>query len=403
MNKLAIHGGTPIRNEFLVYGSPEIGEDEINEVVDCLRTGWLSTGPKVVRFENDIKTYTGAAHAVATSSCTAALHLSLILSGIGKGDEVITTPMTFGATVNVIEHVGAVPILADIKAGAFTIDPDDIEVRITPRTKAIIPVHFAGNPCDMDAINRIAEKHGLTVIEDAAHALGTKYKNRMIGDGENLTCFSFYVTKNIATGEGGMITTNQCDLASKMKVYGLHGMDHGAWQRYTKTDTIHYGIIYPGYKYNMQDLNAAIGIHQLKRLENFIVKKRHLAGMYYDLLDKEESLILPPRFPEDNGNRNSWHLFPVMIKPETLKASREEIMRAIIEENVGVATHFRAIFEQPYYIDKYAFNPEDYPNADFVSKRVFSIPLQTKMTDQDLMDVVTALRKVLSYYKNSRL
>jgi dTDP-4-amino-4,6-dideoxygalactose transaminase len=195
MNKLAIHGGTPVRNEFIVYGSPDIGEDEINEVVDCLRTGWLSTGPKVIRFENDIKNYTGAAHAVATSSCTAALHLSLIVSGIGKGDEVITTPMTFGATINVIEHVGAVPILADITAGTFTIDPDDIEARITPRTKAIIPVHFAGNPCDMDSINRIAEKHGLSVIEDAAHALGTIYRNRMIGDGENLTCFSFYVTK----------------------------------------------------------------------------------------------------------------------------------------------------------------------------------------------------------------
>jgi dTDP-4-amino-4,6-dideoxygalactose transaminase len=399
MNKLAIHGGTPVRKEFIVYGSPDIGEDEINEVVDCLRTGWLSTGPKVVRFENDIKNYTGAAHAVATSSCTAALHLSLIVSGIGKGDEVITTPMTFGATVNVIEHVGAIPILADIASGTFTIDPAAIEAKITPRTKAIIPVHFAGYPCDMNAINGIAERHGLTVIEDAAHALGTKYRDRMIGAGENLTCFSFYVTKNIATGEGGMITTNQADLASKMKVYGLHGMDHGAWQRYTKADTIHYGIIYPGYKYNMQDLNAAIGIHQLKRLENFIAIKRHLAGMYYDLLGNEESLILPPHFPEDNGNRNSWHLFPVMIKPETLKASREEIMRAIIEENVGVATHYRAIFEQPYYSDKYAFNPEDYPNADFISKRVFSIPLQTRMTEQDLMDVVTAIRKVFSYYK----
>ena len=399
MNKLAIHGGTPIRNEFLVYGAPDIGEDEINEVVDCLRKGWLSTGPKVVRFENDIKTYTGAAHAVAANSCTAALHLALILSGIGKGDEVITTPMTFGATVNVIEHVGAVPILADIKAGAFTIDPDDVEARITPRTKAIIPVHFAGIPCDMDAINSIAEKHGLTVIEDGAHAIGTKYKNRMIGDGKNLCCFSFYVTKNIATGEGGMITTNHADLASKMRVYGLHGMDHCAWQRYTKTDTIHYGIIYPGYKYNMQDMNAAIGIHQLKRLENFILKKRQLAVMYYDFLGNEEALILPNRFPEDDGSRNSWHLFPIMIKPETLKVSREEIMRAIIEENVGVATHYRAIFEQPYYIDRYAFNPKDYPNADFVSKRVFSIPLQTRMTEKDLMDVVTALLKVLSYYK----
>lgn len=399
MDKLAIHGGTPVRSEFIVYGSPDIGEEEIKEVVDCLRTGWLSTGPKVARFENDMKAYTGAKHAAATSSCTAALHLSLILSGIGKGDEVITTPMTFGATVNVIEHVGAIPVLADVSAGAFTIDPDEIEARITPRTKALIPVHYAGHPCDMDAINGLAQKHGLAVIEDAAHALGTKYNNRMIGSGENLTCFSFYVTKNIAMGEGGMITTPRADLASMAKVYGLHGMDHGAWQRYTKTDTIHYGIIYPGYKYNMQDLNAAIGIHQLKRLEEFIVKKRSLAEMYYKYLGDEESLILPPRLPEGDGNRNAWHLFPIMIRPETLKASREEIMRAILEENIGVATHFRAIFEQPYYSDKYAFNPADYPNADFVSKRVFSIPLQTKMTDQDLLDVVTAIKKVLYWFK----
>ncbi len=399
MTKLAIHGGTPVRNEFIVYGAPDIGEDEISEVVDCLRTGWLSTGPKVVRFENDVKAYIGAAHAVATSSCTAALHLSLLLSGIGKGDEVITTPMTFGATVNVIEHVGAIPVLADVSAGAFTIDPAAIQSKITPRTKAIIPVHYAGCPCDMDAINGIAEKHGLIIIEDAAHALGTKYKNRMIGEGKNLTCFSFYVTKNIATGEGGMITTHRADLASRMRIYGLHGMDHGAWQRYTKTDTIHYGIVYPGYKYNMQDLNAAIGIHQLKRLEYFIDKKRHLAEMYYKFLGDEDALILPPRLNEDDGSRNAWHLFPILIRPERLRASREEIMRAILEENVGVATHFRAIFEQPYYHEKYAFNPVDYPNADFISKRVFSIPLQTRMTEQDLMDVVAAIRKVLSYFR----
>jgi dTDP-4-amino-4,6-dideoxygalactose transaminase len=399
MDKLAIHGGSPVRNEFIVYGSPDIGEDEIREVVDSLQTGWLSTGPKVVRFENDVKEYTGAAQAVATNSCTAALHLSLLLSGIGKGDQVITTPLTFGATANVIEHIGAIPVLADVSMDTYTIDPANIEKKITPKTKAIIPVHYAGYPCAMDQIKNIADQHGLIVIEDAAHALGTKYKGRMIGNGENISCFSFYVTKNVAMGEGGMIMLNKKDLAERMRVLGLHGMDHGAWQRYTKIDTIHYGIVFPGYKYNMQDLNAAIGIHQLKRLEGFIARKKQLANMYYELLRDEESLILPPRLSEQDGSRSSWHIFPVLIKPETVLVTREEIMRAIIEENVGVATHYRAIFEQPYYKDKYAFNPVDYPNANFVSKRVFSIPLQTKMTEQDLMDVVTALRKVLAYYK----
>ena len=384
-----------MRDEFLVYGTPDIGEEEINEVVACLRSGWLSTGPRVVRFENDIKEYTGASYAVATNSCTSAMHLSLIASGVGPGDEVITTPMTFGATANVIEHVGATPVLADIKKGGFTIDPSAVERAVTNRTRAIMPVHYAGYACDMERISQIAKKHNLVVIEDAAHALGTIYKGRMVGNGKHFTCFSFYVTKNVVAAEGGMVTTNQPDAAELMRAYGLHGMSHDAWKRYSKTDNLHYEIIYPGYKYNMADINAAIGIHQLKKIEGFIDKRRELAEMYFDMLADEDALILPSALREDKEIRCSWHLYPVMIRPEVLKVPREEIMKAIIQENVGVATHFRAVFAQHYYRQKYAYRPDDYPNADFVSKRVFSIPLSTTMSQRDLEDVVTAIKKVL--------
>ena len=400
MDKLAIHGGTPVRDDFLVYGAPDIGEEELREVVDCLKSGWLSTGPRAARLEHDILTYTGAGYAVATNSCTAALHLSLLAAGVGPGDEVITTPLTFGATANVIEHVGARPVLADIAKDTFLIDPEAIEEQVTEQTKAIIPVHFAGSPCDMDAINTIARKHSIPVIEDAAHALGAKYGGRMIGDGTNLTCFSFYVTKNIAAGEGGMLTTNDSERADLMRCYGLHGMSRGAWQRYTSTNSdLHYDIVYPGYKYNMPDIAASVALQQLAKLEGFIARRREYADMYFELLKDQEALILPTSLrPQSRSIRCAWHLYPVMVRLEQLTCSRDEIMRALIKENIGVATHFRALFEQPYYRDKYRLRGDAYPNAKFVSDRVFSIPLSTKISRQDIQGVVTALNKVLSYY-----
>lgn len=400
--KLAILGGDPVRKEFLVYGAPDIGEEEINEVVACMKSGWLSTGIRTETFEKELAEYTGASYGVATNSCTAAMHLSLIAKGIGSGDEVITTPITFGATANVIEHVGATLILADIKKEGFSIDPRAIEDKITSKTKAIIPVHFAGYPCDMDEIENIAAKHGLIIIEDAAHALGTKYKNRMIGNGDNLNCFSFYVTKNIVAGEGGIVTTNDKELADMMRIYGLHGMSHGAWKRYSKNDQLHYEITYPGFKYNMADLNAAIVTPQLKKIEKFIVKRKKLAYLYRDIFKDEEAIILPPEMDESSGSRCAWHLFPIMIREEILNTNRDEIMKSMIKENIGVATHFRAIFEQQYYKNKYTFNSEDYPNAKFVSDRVFSIPLSSKMTIEDLEDVVVALKKVIDFYKNKK-
>lgn len=247
-NELGVNGGTPVRDSFLVYGAPDLDVREEQAITACLKSGWLSTGPRVKELEAKLSAYTGSMYTLGTNSCTAALHLSLLALNIGEGDEVITTPMTFGATCNVIEHVHAKPVLVDIEENSFLIDPQKIEAAITPRTKAIIPVHYAGYPCDMDRINDIARRHGLAVIEDAAHAIGTRYKNRPIGSGENLTCFSFYVTKNIAAGEGGAVTTNDSALLEQMSIGSLHGMSHGAWQRYTKSKQLHYEIIMPVFK-----------------------------------------------------------------------------------------------------------------------------------------------------------
>jgi dTDP-4-amino-4,6-dideoxygalactose transaminase len=401
MEKLAVHGGSPVRRDFLVYGAPDIGDEEIREVVDCLKSGWLSTGPRATRLEDDVRAYTGAEYAVATNSCTAALHLSLLAAGVGPGDEVITTPITFGATANVIEHVGATLVLADLAKESFLIDPEAIEACITDRTKAIIPVHFAGAPCDMSAIDAVARKRNIAVIEDAAHALGTMYGGRPIGDGSNIACFSFYVTKNIAAGEGGMVTTNNAAFADLMRCYGLHGMSRGAWQRYTSTSSdLHYDIVYPGYKYNMPDLAAAVALQQLKKLDRFLATRQEYAELYFELLKDQDALILPKWLrPESASHRCAWHLFPILIRPERLSGSREDIMRALIAENVGVATHFRGLFEQPYYREKYRLEPDAYPNGKFVSDRVFSIPLSTKLTRSDIHDVVSALDKVLTHFR----
>ncbi|EMJ65011.1 MULTISPECIES: DegT/DnrJ/EryC1/StrS aminotransferase family protein [Leptospira] len=400
MSKLAIHGGQPVRESFLVYGAPDIGDEEIQAVVNCIKTGWLSTGPNVQKFEADIKNYTGAKHAVAANSCTALLHLSLIAHNIGPGDEVITTPMTFGATVNVIEHVGAKPILADLLPKSFHIDPQSIKSKITPKTKAIMPVHYAGSPCQMDEINAIAKEYNLVVIEDAAHAIGAKYKGTLIGDGQNLTSFSLYVTKNIAAGEGGVLTTNSDELAEKIRIYGLHGMSRGAWQRYSKNSQIHYDIVVPGYKYNMPDMNAAMAIEQLKKLEIFTKKRKAIAETYFERLADENGLELPHALIEQNeGDLCTWHIFPILINPEVLKGNREEIMTALIQENIGVATHYRAIYEQQFYKEKYGLVPSNFPNCEMISKRIFSIPLSTSMSTQDIEDVVSGIKKVFGYFK----
>lgn len=400
MDKPAIAGGKPVRgeSEFIVFGAPVIGREEIDEVTKTLRSGWIGTGPKVQRFENEFKKFIGAKYAVATNSCTAALHLSLIANGIKEGDEVIVTPMTFGATVNVIEHVRAKPVFADIEMDSYNLDPKEIRKKISRRTKAIIPVHLFGLPCKMDEINEIAEENNLKVIEDAAHALGSEFKGRRVGSLGNCTCFSFYPTKNITTIEGGMITTSDAGIADKTRVLRLHGQSLGAWQRYlSKHGGETYEIIYPGFKYNMPDVSAALGLHQLKKLGGFLRTRERYAKIYDEGLKDLNELILPPK--GDHNFKHSWHLYAVLIKPELLKIGRDEMIKALLKENIGTGIHYRAVHLHSYYREKYGYKIGDYPSAEFVSERTFSLPLSPKMSEEDVYDVVTAVKRIVRYFR----
>ncbi len=377
------------RDKFLIFGSPIIEEDEINEVVASLRSGWLSTGPKVARFEEFFRAYIGAKHAMALNSCTAGLHLALIVSGIGPGDEVITTPMTFAATANTIIHVGAKPVFVDIELSSMNINPELIEEKITKKTKAIIPVHFAGRPCDMDKIMKIAKKHNLIVIEDAAHAIEAKYHGKKIGTIGDLTCFSFYVTKNIVTGEGGMVTTNNDEFAEKIQIYALHGMSKGAWKRYSDEGFKHYEIIYPGYKYNMMDIQAAIGMHQLPRVERYLKRREEIWEMY-DGAFSDLPVITPAAAESDT--RHARHLYTLLLDIRKLKISRDSFQQALHERNIGTGIHFIALHLHRYYKEGFGYKRGDFPNAEYVSDRTISLPLSAKLTYEDAEDVINVAR-----------
>ena len=395
--KPAIAGGKSIRETYLVFGKPDIGVEEIKEITDVLKSGWLSTGPKTKAFEDKFREYIGCKHAIALNSCTSALHLSLLCNGITKGDEVIVTPMTFAATVNVIEHVGATPIFIDIEDTSYNIDADKIVDAITPKTKAIIPVHFAGLPCEMDKINEIAREHNLLVIEDAAHAIGAEYKSQKIGSGENTVCFSFYATKNLAAGEGGMITVSDDGLAEQIRVYSLHGLSKHAWQRFSKEGKKTYEVLYPGYKYNMQDLNAAIAFCQLKKIDNFNAIRQKYAKLYFQEFEDYTLLELPPA--GDSMRKNVWHLFSILLNLNKLTITRDEFLDALHKENIGSGVHYTAVHLQPYYAHKYRMTKHQLKRAEDVSTRTVSIPLQTSMTQDDLFDVVHAVKRILNYYK----
>lgn len=391
----AIEGGIPTRKDFLVFGRPLIGEEEIAEVVATLKSGWISTGPRSVQFAKEFREYVQSPYSVATNSCTSALHLCLAACGVGPGDEVITTPMTFAATVNVIVHQGARPVFADIQPKGFNIDPAEIEKKITPKTKAILPVHFAGLACDMDAIMTIAQKHGIPVIEDAAHAAGTEYKGRRIGCIGDFTCFSFYVTKNITTSEGGMVTTRHAELAKTIEKMSLHGLDLDAWQRYSKRGFKHYEIIYPGYKYNMTDIAAGLGLVQLRKLDEFIRLRCEYAERYEKELAPLGALLMPQDHFE---GRHAWHLYPVILKPGVLKIERDRFIEALHWENIGAGVHYRAMHFHKYYRENFPYKRGDFVNAEFVSDNVVSLPLAASMTREDVDQTIEAVKKIVKYY-----
>lgn len=380
------------REEFLVFGAPQIEQAEIDEVVDTLRSGWLGTGPKVAQFEADFAAYKYASQAVAVSSCTAALHLSMLAAGIEPGDEVITTPLTFSATVNAIIHAGGTPVLADIEPLTQNIDPRQVEACITPRTKAIIPVHFAGRPCDMAALCEIAERHGLRVIEDCAHAVESEYKGRKVGTFGDFGCFSFYVTKNVAAGEGGMVLARREEDAARIKVLALHGMSKDAWKRFSDEGYKHYQVIECGFKYNMMDLQAAIGMHQLARVEANWTRRKEIWMRYMEAF--ADLPVGLPAAPED-GTRHAYHLFSVLIDEANAGISRDAFLDAMTAANIGVGVHYLSIPEHPYYQERFGWRPEDYPEAMRVGRQTVSLPLSAKLSDADVEDVIGAVVRLV--------
>lgn len=377
---------------YIIFGSPVISQAEIDAVVRTMETCWIGTGPRVHEFQTKMAEYTGAKHALAVGSCTAALHLSMVVSGVQPGDEVITTAMTFCATANSIVHTGATPVFVDCQRDTMNIDPAAIEAAITPRTKAIVPVHFAGRPCDMDAIGAIAKKHGLLVIEDAAHAIETVYKGKKVGSISDLTCFSFYVTKNITTGEGGMVTTNNPELAKKIQTYGLHGMSADAWSRFSDKGYKHYAVVFPGFKYNLTDLAASIGIVQMQSIDPWL-RRRNEIWAQYDEAFADLPVVRPA--PEEPDTVHARHLYTLMIRDDA-KVTRDEFMGQMHQRKVGTGVHYRALHVHPYYAERFGYVPEQFPNAYWVGERTVSIPLTQKLTDREVERVISAVRGILS-------
>lgn len=391
--ELRIKGISNMRNNFLPFSPPLIGEEEINEVIDTLKSDWITTGPKTKRFEREFTEYFNAPGALALNSCTAALHVALIALGIGHGDEVITTPMTFAASVNVIEHVGAKPVLVDIEPDTLNIDPNKIAAAITPHTKAIIPVHFAGHPAEMDAIRELAG-NDIAIIEDAAHAIPAKYKGHYIGSANNPAAFSFYATKNLTTGEGGMLTGKQ-EFLERARVAGLHGMSKDAWKRYDKGGSWFYEVVLPGFKYNMSDIQASLGLWQLAKLTHFQAKRQYIVELYNQAFSNIEALEIPVQRPYVE---HAWHLYVLRLKPELLTINRAEFIEQLAQHNIGTSVHFIPIHLHPYYRDKYGYNPQDLPIAYNTYQRILSLPLNPKMTEQDAKDVIVAVLDITRKY-----
>ncbi|MFO7682215.1 MAG: DegT/DnrJ/EryC1/StrS family aminotransferase [Chloroflexota bacterium] len=384
----------PIRDDFLVFGSPAIGEVEITEVLGSLQSGWLGTGPKVAQFEHDFAAYkrVGENQVAAVNSCTAALHISLIAAGIGPGDEVITTPMTFAATVNAIIHSGATPVLADIDPITMNIDAAQIEAHLSDKTRAILPVHMAGRPCDMDAIIRIARQHNLLVIEDCAHAIETEYHGQKAGTFGDFGCFSFYVTKNVVTGEGGMIVAQKEEDIARAKVLALHGMSKDAWRRFSDEGYKHYYVVECGFKYNMMDIQAAIGIHQLARVEENWQRRRAIWQTY-----QQAFAALPVACPAEaeENTRHAYHLYTLLLDEMRCGVSRDQFLEAMTAHKIGVGVHYLSIPEHPYYQERFGWRPEDYPQAMCVGRQTVSLPISPKLSNGDVEDVVMATKQIL--------
>lgn len=424
---------SPLRSDFLPFALPDTNDQELIQIKEALDSGWITTGPKTKQFEAEFSATVGAKHAVAVNSCTAAMHLALEAIGLRPGDEVITTPYTFAATAEVIRYFDAKPMLVDVDPRCLNIDPTQIEGAITPRTKAIIPIHIAGLPAELDAITAIATQHGLAIVEDAAHAFPAKYKGRMIGsaidhllsvtdgrkpeakeptDEEDLplatnhlrpatctlqlaTCFSFYATKTLTTGEGGMICTNDDALAERCRIMALHGISKDAWKRYTAEGSWYYEIIAPGYKYNMTDIAAGMGLAQLAKAERMALRRQEIAGRYSHAFDSVPQV----QTPHDRSDcQHAWHLYMLRLNLNQWRIDRAQVIEELKRRNIGTSVHFIPLHLHPYYRETYRYQPEDFPVAYREYQREVSLPLYSKMSDNDVQDVIDAVIDIVEIY-----
>lgn len=394
LQTLAIDGGSPVRASFLPYGRQSVDEADIQAVVDVLRSDWLTTGPKVAEFEEAFAAYVGASHAISFSSGTAALHAAAFAAGLKTGDEAITTPLTFAATANCILYQGATPVFGDVASDTLNLDTLTISERITPRTKAIFPVHYAGHPADLDAILAIARQHGFIVIEDACHALGAEYKGARVGSIADMTVFSFHPVKHITTGEGGMVTTNNAQFAETLRRFRNHGISSDARQR-QNAGQWYYEMVLLGFNYRLPDIVCALGIQQLKKLESNLARRRTIAARYTAAFS-DVAGIIPPRVRSDVNP--AWHLYPIRLGLEKLTADRAQIFRALRAENIGVNVHYIPVHQHPYYRDRFGYRGGEFPVAEDAYSRVISLPMFHGMTDKDVEDVIRAVAKVIEHY-----
>ena len=395
---IAAEGGRPIRDEFLPFGRPVVSEEEITAVAAVLRSGWLGMGKRTLEFEEAFARYTGARHAVTVSSCTAGLHVALLAAGLGPGQEVVTTPMTFVATVNAILQTGATPVLVDIDPHTLNIETEAVAQAITPRTRAILPVHFGGLPCDLEGLGELACSHGLALVEDAAHGVGARYRGKPIGGYGNLAAFSFYPNKNMTTIEGGMVTTDDDRLAEEMRLLRLQGLSSDAWRRFGSKDLVVSHALRLGYKYNLTDVQSVLGLGQLSRLEAFLGVRERYAEIY-DRELAELPIDTQRRPPCGSPDRHGLHLYVILLRLEELTVDRDTVVRALRAENIGVGVHYLPIHEHPYHAETLSYRTGDFPVAESVSKRTLTLPLSPGMSEEDLWDVIEAVRSVLSRYR----
>lgn len=385
-----------MNKDFLPFSRPSISRSAIEDVVSCLESGWITTGPRVEQFTEDLKNYLNTAFVLPLASATAGLHLTLLALDLKPGDEVITTPLTFIATLNTIVLAGATPVLIDVDPSTYNMDLNQLEDAITPKTRVILPVHFAGLPLDLDFLQTLAEKHGLRIIEDAAHAMGAEYKNKRIGSFGDTQVFSFHPTKNMTTGEGGCVATRDPDLAKTIAHLRFHGIDKDAWNRYSKTGSQDYTVVRPGFKYNMMDIQAAIGIHQLKELDQFNLRRLELATRYQNTLATWPQWTLPsqPAF----AHRHAWHIYTPLLN-DIPGLTRDAFMQQMKESNIGTGLHYRAAHLHPYYRDRFGYQPGDFPVAENISQRIVSLPLFPSMTDAEQERVLAAMQTIFQAYR----